>query len=145
MYDPGHDRNGGVLDHTEWKKGQATVSTVCEHEDDEIEGATSAGLGAYADGAPNSLGPTRRSCGSRRTADNSSCPREIIGPETEVLGRLCELVGGQSATRHFDHGADEVVGLHFLLSLNCLRHAVDEFGLEIEFLLEPDERDHDFG
>ena len=55
-----------------------------------------------------------------------------------------DLVGGERAARDFDHRADHVVELHLLLGHDFLGDAMDDLDLEIEFLLEADERDHDF-
>ena len=65
-------------------------------------------------------------------------------PKLKNSARLRDFVGGERAARHFDHRADEVVELHFLLGHHFLGDAMDDLGLEIEFLLEADERDHDF-
>jgi hypothetical protein len=56
-----------------------------------------------------------------------------------------DLVGGEGAARHFDHGADLVVELDLLLGHDFLGDAVDDFHLEVELLLEADQRDHDLG
>src|SRR5580704_10495922 len=36
---------------------------------------------------------------------------EVVGAEGEELGALCDLIGHQSGTWEFDHGADDVVEL----------------------------------
>jgi hypothetical protein len=71
--------------------------------------------------------------------------REVVGAEAEEVGALRGLVGGERAARDFNHRADRVTRFQLLLGLNFLGHAVNEFGLEVEFTLEFDERDHDFG
>ena len=58
---------------------------------------------------------------------------------------LRDLVGGEGAARDFDHGADLVAELHLFFLLHFRRDAVDDGDLEIEFLLESDERNHDLG
>ena len=70
--------------------------------------------------------------------------RQVVGAEAEELGGLGDFVRGQSAARHFDHRADEVVELHFLFRHDFLGDAMDDFDLQVEFLLEADQRDHDF-
>ena len=56
-----------------------------------------------------------------------------------------DLVGRQRAARDLDHRADQVVQLALLLGHDFLGHAVHHFDLQVEFLLEADERDHHFG
>ena len=70
---------------------------------------------------------------------------EVVGAEAEELGALGDLVGGERAARDFDHGADLIVELHLFLGHHFLGNAMDDFRLEVEFLLEADERDHHLG
>ena len=76
-------------------------------------------------------------------ADAERHLREVVRAEAEELGALRDFIRRERAARHFDHGADQVVELHLLLRHHLLRDAMDDLGLEIELLLEPDERDHD--
>ena len=71
------------------------------------------------------------------------CVRSFV-PKLKNSALLRDFVGGERAARDFDHGADQVIEFHLLLRHHFLRDAMDDLGLEIEFLLEPDERDHDF-
>jgi hypothetical protein len=71
--------------------------------------------------------------------------REVVRAEAEELRRLRDLVGRQRAARNFDHRADAVGDLHLLLLLHLRGDFVDDGDLQIQFLLEADERDHDFG
>ena len=66
-------------------------------------------------------------------------------PKLKNSAVLRDFVGGERAARDFDHRADQVVELHLLLGHHFLRDAMDDLDLEIELLLEPDERDHDLG
>ena len=78
-------------------------------------------------------------------ADAESGLGEVVGAEAEELGALGNLVGGERTARDFDHGADLVFKLHLFLRHHFLGDAMDDFRLEIEFLLEADERDHHLG
>ena len=69
--------------------------------------------------------------------------RQVVGAEAEELGRLRDLVGGERAARNLDHRADQVVELHLLLGLHLARRLVHDLDLQIELLLEADERNHD--
>ena len=69
--------------------------------------------------------------------------RQVVGAEAEELGRLRDLVGRERAARNLDHGADHVVELHLLLGLHVARGLVHDLELQIELLLEADERNHD--
>ena len=71
--------------------------------------------------------------------------REVVGAEAEELSGLGDLVGGQRAARDLDHGANGVGDLHLLLLLHQLGDLMDDLDLQIELLLEPDQRDHDLG
>ena len=77
-------------------------------------------------------------------ADAESGLGEVVGAEAEELRGLRDFVSGDGATRHFDHGSDEVVEFDLLLGHDFFGDAVNDFDLKIEFLLETDERDHDF-
>ncbi len=71
--------------------------------------------------------------------------REVVGPEAEELRRLRDLVGRQRAARDLDHRADHVVQLDLLLRLHLAGRLVHDLDLQIQLLLEADERDHDLG
>ena len=70
--------------------------------------------------------------------------REVVRAEAEELRRLRDFVGGERAARDLDHRADQVVNFTFFSACTS-RAAVHDLDLEIELLLEPDERDHDLG
>ena len=65
-------------------------------------------------------------------------------PKLKNSASLGDLVGGEGAARDFDHRADLVVELDLLLGHHLGGDAMDDFGLEVELLLETDERDHHF-
>jgi hypothetical protein len=71
--------------------------------------------------------------------------REVVRAEAEELGGLRDLVRRERAARDLDHRADAVGDLDLLLGLHLLGDFVDDGDLQIQFLLEADERDHDFG
>ena len=70
---------------------------------------------------------------------------EVIGSEAEEFRRLSNVVRGECPARHFDHGANEIVQLELLLFHDVRGDAMDDLDLEVEFLLEADEGNHDFG
>ena len=78
-------------------------------------------------------------------ADAESGLGEVVCAEAEELSGLCDFVSCDGAARHFDHGSDEVVEFDLLLGHDFLGDAVNDFDLEVEFLLEANERNHDFG
>ncbi len=53
------------------------------------------------------------------------------------------LIGRQRAPGDLDHRADHVLELHLLLGLHVARRLVDDLDLQIQLLLEGDERNHD--
>ena len=71
--------------------------------------------------------------------------REVVGAEAEEFSGLRNLVSSQCAPRNLDHRADRVGNLDFLFSHNGGGDLVHEGGLQIEFLLEAHEWDHDLG
>ena len=71
--------------------------------------------------------------------------RQVVGAEAEELGRLRDLVGGERAARDLDHRADHVVQLDLLLGLDLAGGLVHDLDLQIQLLLEADQRDHDLG
>ena len=70
---------------------------------------------------------------------------EVVGAEAEELGRLRNFVGGQRPSRHFNHGANEIAELDLFFRHHFLRHAMDDFDLQVELPLEAHQRNHDFG
>jgi len=64
----------------------------------------------------------------------------VDGPLPSPVGQV-----KRRAARDFDHGADAVGDLGLLLLLHEGGDLVDDLDLEVEFLLEADERDHDSG
>ena len=58
-------------------------------------------------------------------AHAQACLRQIVGPETEELGRLRDLIGGKRAARNLDHRAHQIIQLYTLF-LHALRSRCDE-------------------
>ena len=75
-------------------------------------------------------------------ADAQRGLRQVIRPEAEELRRLSDLISGEGAPRHFDHRADHVAELHFLLSHHLLCHTMHDFRLQVQLLLEAHQRNH---
>jgi len=69
---------------------------------------------------------------------------EVVGAEAEELGGVRDFISGQGTTGDFDHRADGVGYLHLLLLLHQGGDLVDDGRLQIELLLETDERNHNF-
>ena len=77
------------------------------------------------------------------TAHAESGLGEIVGAEAEELRRFGDLISRQCSTRHFNHGANEIIELHFFLAHHFFRNFMHDFDLEVEFFLKADERNHD--
>src|SRR5207253_6302558 len=58
---------------------------------------------------------------------------------------LGDIIGHKCGARNFDHGADQVAELGLLFLCDFLSDTVDDVDLELQFLREADERDHDLG
>src|SRR5262249_7452756 len=69
---------------------------------------------------------------------------EVVCAEAEKLSGMRDFVSGESPTRDFDHGADAVSEFHLFLGLDLLGDFGNDGHLEIEFLFEANQRDHDF-
>ena len=79
------------------------------------------------------------------TADAERGLCEVVGAEAEELRRLSDLISRECSTRHFNHGADEIIELHFFLAHHFFCNLMHDFDLKVEFFLEADERNHDLG
>ena len=69
---------------------------------------------------------------------------EVVRTKAEKLRTLRDFIRRQRSARHFNHGADEIIEFYFLLLHHFARDAMNDLGLEIEFFLEADQRNHDF-
>ena len=79
------------------------------------------------------------------TAHTKSRLRQVIGSETEELCCLSNLIRSDGATRHFNHGPHQITQFHTLFLRNFFGHSVDDLSLQLKFLTETDQRNHDFG
>ena len=63
--------------------------------------------------------------------------RQIVRAEREELGRVGDLVGGQSGARQFDHRADEIVRTsRRVLAEHLLRHRLESPADQIQLVLD---------
>ena len=79
------------------------------------------------------------------TADAESGLGKVVGAEAEELSGASDFVRGESTTWDFDHGADQVFKLGFLLSHDCFGCGVNHFHLQLQLLGETNKWDHDLG
>src|ERR1700733_12503634 len=68
---------------------------------------------------------------------------EVVGAEREEFGALCDLIGHQSGTREFDHGADDVIELRSGLLDDVVGNAAGGVLEDGELLFVENERVHD--
>ena len=71
--------------------------------------------------------------------------REVIRPEAEVLGVASDLVCRERCTRDLDHRTDAEVEFNSLFREELTSRVSDDLLLLIEFVDDPDQRDHDLG
>ena len=71
--------------------------------------------------------------------------REVIRPEAEVLGVASNLVSCERCTRDLDHRTDAEVELNSFFREELTSRVADDLLLLIEFVDDPDQRDHDLG
>ena len=69
---------------------------------------------------------------------------QVIGAEGEELGGFRDFVSRDGSARDFNHGADEVVHFDAFFLKYLLGHLVNDGFLDVQFLLEGHQRNHDF-
>ena len=76
------------------------------------------------------------------TAHSKSGLSQVVGTEREELGGLCNLIGCDRSTGHFDHRTNAVSELLAASLHDFSSHAMNNLDLQIELSLEPNQRHH---